>query len=253
MDNIIKPCKSVDVFFNTKYRIYRDGTYSAVYSSRPIFKSSCYERINKVYSIQKGTIHEPLIRNNFDNILKAKRNIFDIARQNDFDLFITFTLDKLLVDRYSPKDACRVLRNFLSNKVKRNNLIYLIIPEYHKDKAIHFHGFIKGKNIDLIDSGLKTENNQTIYNMSQWNYGFSTAVKMDYNRIKCSNYITKYVTKQSKKIMGKWYFAGGKGLIRKAELKFADTDFSSIDAKNYMIPFQKVQLKYEDSNKIISL
>ena len=48
-------------------------------------------------------------------------------------------------------------------------------------------------------------------------------------------YIAKYVTKESEKIYGKFYFAGGHGLIRKPQTICIDVDFERIPGKAYQV------------------
>ncbi len=53
-----------------------------------------------------------------DNMRRARNKVFDIARLNDFQWFITWTLDKHLIDRYNPTEVSKKLKNFLNNKQK---------------------------------------------------------------------------------------------------------------------------------------
>lgn len=150
---------------------------------------------------------------------RAYKKVFDYAVCNDdlFDLFITLTLDKQLIDRY---DICKIypkLKTFLSNRVQRDGLAYVLVPELHKDGAIHFHGLINSSAVQLKDSGKKywkrntPSYGQRIYNVTDWKFGFTTAVKLtgDYNNV--CKYITKYVLKQSDggMIGGRYYYHGG--------------------------------------------
>jgi len=104
--------------------------------------------------------------------------------------------------------------------------MHLIVPEYHRLKegeespALHFHGLVSG-SFAMADSGLKTKNGQAILNMQDWKYGFSTAVGLcgDYQNV--CKYICKYVTKDTEKILGNRYYAGG-DLVRKPEASYFD-------------------------------
>ncbi len=178
-----------------------------------------------------------------DSIKRAKETVFDIAQLNNFDYFVTWTLDKEKINRYDPKDVSKRLRKFLNNMQNRNELKYLIIPEYHKDGAIHMHGLISG-NIKLIDSSKKTKDGKTIYNMPQWKYGFSTAIELTGCKEAVSRYITKYISKDFKKIFGSFYYAGGTGLNRHPPIKLYDTDYFSVNEKEYSIPVVNLGFKY---------
>ena len=43
--------------------------------------------------------------------------------------------------------------------------------------------------------------------MLDWKWGFSTCVPIDQQYERTVNYITKYITKNTSKIFGKWYLA----------------------------------------------
>lgn len=151
---------------------------------------------------------------------RAYRNVFDYAACNDdvFDLFVTITLDKECIDRYDIKQIYPKFKAFLSNHVQRNGLAYVIVPEYHKDGAIHFHGLINSSAVKLKDSGKRYWKRNTpcygqrIYNVTDWKFGFTTAVKLKGDYTNVCKYITKYVMKQAEggMIGGRYYYHGGK-------------------------------------------
>lgn len=74
-------------------------------------------------------------------------------------------------------------------------------------------------------------------------YGFSTCVKLDGVPEAVAHYITKYVTKDTKKILGNFYYAGG-GISRKPEAEYANLDFDDIPAKPYFVPALGINFKY---------
>lgn len=215
------------VYHNTKAKVYPDGRQKITVCSKPIFKSEWWEPVNEpmvMESKPKNMTHE--VRE--DNMKRAKERIFDVAVCNDFRWFITWTLDKEKVDRYDSKEISDKLKVFLKHKVQRNNARYLIIPEHHKDGAIHLHGLLAG-DFKMVDSGKKTADGRTIYNMPEWTLGFSTAIELDDQRERVSCYITKYVTKEFKKIFGSFYYAGGHGLVRKPPVVLSDVDYSALE------------------------
>ena len=58
----------------------------------------------------------------------------------------------------------------------------------------HFHALIANTgNIQFIDSGIK-HNDNIIYNIGNWKFGFTTASKV-IDSARASSYITKYITK----------------------------------------------------------
>lgn len=128
---------------------------------------------------------------------------------------------------------------------------YLIIPEYHKDKAIHVHGLLSG-NFQMLDSGKKTKTNRTVYNMQDWKFGFSTAVELDEHTNAVSFYITKYCCKDFTKIFGSTYYAGGRGLIRKPNTILCDLDFERVNAKAYHTEYVSFRYKDFDSDEEVA-
>lgn len=78
------------------------------------------------------------------SLSRTRRNIRELALCNDFEYFVTFTVNSELCDRYSLDDVQdRITKIF--KKIKRNNndFAYLIITEKHKNGAFHFHGLVK--------------------------------------------------------------------------------------------------------------
>lgn len=124
--------------------------------------------------------------------------IYELTRSNNWDYFITLTFSAEKVNRYNYDDITKILHNWLMN-IKNNyapDLKYIIVPEKHKDGAYHFHGLIAdiGK-IKLLDSGKKTNDRNIIYNIENYDLGFTTCTKVKNNE-KVSSYITKYITKE---------------------------------------------------------
>jgi hypothetical protein len=179
-----------------------------------------------------------------DSIRRAKQRVFEIAMLNRFTHFITWTLDKDEIDRYDAKEVGKRLRKFLNNQTRRRDAKYIIIPEHHKDGAIHMHGLLSGA-FQMADSHRKTTRGQTVYNMPDWKYGFSTAIELDGNVLAIARYITKYVTKDMTKIFGNFYYAGGK-ILREAETCLTDTEYGAVEAKEYGIEAFNVGFKYLD-------
>ena len=62
-------------------------------------------------------------------------------------------------------------------KRKYGKFDYIMIPELHKDGAIHFHGVTGGLNAVICDSGVKHKG-VTVYNCTDWNHGFTTLTKI---------------------------------------------------------------------------
>lgn len=166
------------------------------------------EKYKKRYNI-KDYVKIKETQENTLNIESLKRSckrsiqkMYDIAKSNNWDLFFTLTFDKEKIDRYN-YDVCKKnITEYFSYIRKRysKDLKYLGVPELHKDGAIHFHFLVSNFPINLLtDSNLKDKNGHIIYNVKNYNLGFSTATKV-VDSEKCSTYICKYISKSIKEM-----------------------------------------------------
>lgn len=187
-----------------------------------------------------------------DCLKRAYDAVFDIVYQNEWDLFLTLTLrpdDSF--DRTDPKQVMKPLTDWLHNRVKRKGLRYILIPEEHKNGGIHAH-MLCNNVFQLVDSGTKTythfkrpmkdataiargldpEQGQIVYNVPEWNYGFTTAIHVYGNPGKLAFYLTKYLTKDMKKIFGKYYWSS-KNIVRKPQIILSNSDYNAVQAPEY--------------------
>lgn len=129
----------------------------------------------------------------------CKTKIKDYVLCNEFTHFWNLTQDEKIVgDRFDDDIALSNLSSFLyasRRRAERNNskFNYLIIPERHKNGALHFHGFTSGFVGDLVDSGCVWKG-KTVFNCKQWKYGFSDVTEI-IDKSKAASYCTKYITK----------------------------------------------------------
>lgn len=219
-----------DISSNAKLKLYPDGSGVLTIANKAIFKEKGWESSKQKIrqSVERCVDAEP----REDSVKRAKEKIIDITRLNEFSHFITWTLDGQKIDRTDPIIISKKLKTFLMNKVKRNNLIYLVIPEYHKDnQSIHIHGTINS-DFEMVDSNRRTKNNQIIYNIPQWKYGFSTAIELDNNRKLVSHYITKYLSKDFRMIFGNFYYAGG-NIVREPPTRLLNIDYDAVKSREY--------------------
>lgn len=130
----------------------------------------------------------------------TKNRIYNIARSNTWDWFITLTFDRTITDSSEYDLIVYRLKTFLNNLQKRTcpNLKYLIVPELHKDNEhYHFHGLLSDcDGLQFSFSGRQDNKGNPIFNILNWKWGFTTATRVtDTQRV--SSYITKYITKES--------------------------------------------------------
>lgn len=186
----------------------------------------------------KGLLHS-IEKENKENNLRAKRRakakFFDyIMANNDLQLFCTLTLDNEKIDRKNYDDVIKKFNSWADNRVRRNGLKYVAVPELHKDGAIHFHLLCNSGAFDIVDSGtyippekingnkkprklstLKKYNVeisecQQVFNIPSWETGFSSAIFIKGERLRVASYIAKYITKTLDKVGGRYYLHGGK-------------------------------------------
>lgn len=229
-----------DIYTNGKVE-YFPGFTRFIVADVPVFREPGWEA-EKPHSRH----HKPQSKDNQPqerSIRRAKRKIFDIAALNDFHYFVTFTLNQKKIDRQSSEELAHKLKIFLGNKVRRNDMRYLIVPEYHKDgKSIHLHGLVSG-NFQLLDSGLRAKDGRIVYNVGDWTYGFSTCLELNGDREAVARYIAKYVTKDTKKILGNFYYAGG-NIQRVPEREYVNLQYDEIASPGYYVSELGVSFKY---------
>ncbi len=150
---------------------------------------------------------------------RSKINAFDVILGNhDIDTFATFTYaPRDGFDKASYDECYSELRPWLSNRVQRRGLKYVIVPERHKTGAIHFHALMNSAALKLVPAvspkGRQlTNNGNPLFNLPEWKHGFTSAELIKAaaeDRDKVAKYIFKYMGKQSGIIGGRYALIGG--------------------------------------------
>jgi len=203
---------------------------------------------------------------------RARAQVRRLALANDFSWFVTLTLSPERIDRYDEKLISRKLSTWCDNMVRRHGLRYILVPERHKDGAIHFHGFFAGSGLQLVDSGtmdmdgwgkprkvadaemramLLDDGARIVYNLPQWRYGFTTAVGLYGDYDAAVGYVCKYIGKDmgksddisiGQRVLGRWYYSGGD--LRKPKKDVFILDYDRLkekygnDAAEIVVPGQ---------------
>lgn len=185
------------------------------------------------------------VRNRLRAQRRAKTAVEDLCRSNDFRWFVTLTLDGAKVDRYDVAAVTRKLNAWLSNRVQKDGLRYVLVAERHKDGAIHFHGFMSD-SISYVDSGTIAgikpkpakprsakerarwleQGGHVVYNLPAWTLGYTTAIELYGERRAAIGYVVKYITKAQDKVGGRWYYSGG--ALRRPEVEVVRVDFGAL-------------------------
>lgn len=244
-----------EAFYNCRIKCRRDSSgalipYEKMYADRMIFNPDgvvLSERTKAVewrlaYDEANAELfggqfpHSPIYRTLPDkaaNLARSKRRavsrIRDIIMCNDFDCFVTLTLDGSQIDRTDYSAVIKKLNTFLDNRVRRSGLRYVGVPELHKKGGLHFHLLCNSGALRLIDSGtvsvaghkrpikvstadrlhVPLDKRHVVYNIPDWTLGFSTAIMTYGETAAVARYIGKYITKGAEKIGGRWYYSGG--------------------------------------------
>lgn len=174
---------------------YRDDLYKLV---------TIYDREKKWSSEPWRYIHE---EKTADNIRRAQRSIEDYALCNDWDFFVTLTLDGKKVKSRQDLDGWRAeLSQWLRNHYP--GCRYLLVPELHKKGgAWHMHGLfgaqiVEGLQLFDLDQHLpyyirdKLKTGCPVWDWPAYRerWGFVDVERVR-NRDAAARYISKYVTK----------------------------------------------------------
>ena len=142
------------------------------------------------------------------SIKRTKKKVYDYAKSNEWEWFVTFTFSPDKVNRYNYDECTKYLSKWFNN-LKRSSpaLSYLVVPEQHKDGAYHFHGLFSGINERQIVwtgkyvikrvRGLRSKfvrTKEKIYKIGSYKLGWMTATRVR-EMEKVTSYITKYITK----------------------------------------------------------
>lgn len=189
---------------------------------------------------------------------RARNRLFDIAMSTTcFDCFVTLTLNGDVVDRFSYDEVIQKLNVWLSNRVQRNGLTYVLVPEYHQNKAVHFHGLFNFSSVKTVRATspydgreLSDDAGRPIYNLVDFPFGFSTIIPLsgENARIATTQYCYKYITKSNGEMVGGRYYLSG-GNLGRPKYVYIDVDFDAIEAATYKVggvaEIKKVRLNGE--------
>lgn len=156
------------------------------------------------------------------NMNRAVNQVYDLARANCFDWFVTLTLDPKRVDRTDYTECAKVIRLFTMRLQRRGNR-WLIVPELHKDgKAYHFHGLIQG-DLPL------THWRGTVYNLDNFEFGHTTVMKIEDPK-RVATYIAKYLTKDIQVPKGRKCYWASQDLA-KPEISYLEEIMEDVEFK----------------------
>lgn len=158
-----------------------------------------------------------------NNISRAKSAITEYALCNDWEYFVTLTIDKTKQDRYDMKKYMHDLGIWIGNYNKKygTKLSYIIIPEKHTDGATHCHGLFNGVAAESLVYN-KNGYLDMPYYFNRFGYISLSPIK---NKDACAFYMTKYITKDMTcrlEDLGEHLYYCSRGLKRKEVFLYGD-------------------------------
>ena len=218
------PIDENSVYYRSRLKVYPQGGSELMFAKWPTFTPGNNAEKKKKDSQKKQTVtdgfrHPDVAKDieepspdssaSFDRARRrARARVRDIALSTPFTHFVTLTLAPDQIDRYDPVAIGKRLRVWLDNQVRRKGLTYVLVPERHKDGAIHYHGFFND-SLSYVDSGHTDPQGHPVFNIPEWRFGFTTAIPIYGNYAQAVSYVCKYIGKQGEKIGGRWYYSGG--------------------------------------------
>ena len=148
------------------------------------------------------------------SLRRAKKRIGDYILCNDFDLFVTFTMNSKHGDRKDSEASRKKLIGWLKNQRNRNGKFrYIVVPEFHGDKkALHFHSLIGGYT-GTVEQAINPKTGRPLiqkgkptFQIPGYTLGY-TNVKLigskQEDRSRLSAYLKKYIIKDMPVFEGK--------------------------------------------------
>ncbi len=141
---------------------------------------------------KKYTVNENKLEN---NLIRGKNAVTEIALCNDWQYFVTLTIDPGKYDRENLKVYFKDLGQFIRDQRKKYkvDISYLLVPELHSDgKSWHMHGLITG----FIPSMLSPTGHADYMTWTDYQkkFGYMSMSEVR-DGVAVSFYIRKYITK----------------------------------------------------------
>lgn len=196
--------------YNVRIKVFPDGTRQYMWSEKG------QEREYELEEKPERT-GETVKKKEVENEKRAKQMVYDLARSNEWEYFITLTLGGG-VDRFDYEACCDFLAVY-TRHLRYLGCRWLIVPEQHENGAWHFHGLLAGPVKAVRATNAHTgqplidKAGREVYNLTDYKAGFTTAVKLD-GSPKVATYLTKYYTKDMQIPKGKKRYWASRNLAR---------------------------------------
>lgn len=211
---------------------YREGYYRI--TLHKVLRRAGYEAIEgeedgKHSSGKKNTVgNEGKLE---ESLSRTKSKIFELALCNDWEYFVTLTLNPEYHNRKDLNSYKKKLSTWIKNynRLHQTDIKYLLIPENHLDGSWHMHGLLMGLPVEhlkefTLDEKLPIKMRIEILRGSKllnWEAYAKTFGYISISEIRdienISKYITKYITKDLAKTkieLNHHFYYCSKGLNR---------------------------------------
>ena len=195
------------MYFNVREKSFPDGTIQATRYERYRYKGK-RRNLKKVGGPAMHGSGATIERKEYENMQRARAVVWDLARANTFEYWLTLTFsEKHVENRYDYKCCSKAFRRF-TDYLGKHHCSYLFVPDQHEDRAIHFHGLIAGplKLTRAISphtgKPLFDKHGRPCYNIDNYKFGFTSAVPLDGSDA-VVGYLASYYTKNRKMIVPK--------------------------------------------------
>lgn len=232
----------------TDYGILRSFANGATYKLVCLnnYRQAGFEDDERKHT-DKGTVNDAKLSN---NLSRSRSRVFELAICNQWNLFVTLTLDPNKYDRTDLQKFVRDYRKRHGIEVK-----YLLVPERHKDGSWHMHGFLLGLPVEHLLEFTTADHlpykllerlqaGKRVFTWSEYAKRFGYAViELVENHEAASKYITKYITKEAMRTittLNAHMFYASKGL-KGSELVRKDVLVHAIDEPDYSNDYTSVK------------
>lgn len=201
------------MLYTVRTKVFPDGTRQMLFCDMPKTVDASRPLIS-----MPDRIGKTVARKEIDNEKRAKSVVFDLARSNEWDYFITLTLDSR-INRFDYDICCDEIKKFTKFLCRYGSFSWLIVPEQHQNGAWHFHGLVSGPLrlapavSPYTGKPLLDGSGRQVYNVLDFKAGFTTATKVS-DGPRASSYLTKYFTKDMQIPKGKKRYWASRNLLR---------------------------------------
>lgn len=191
---------------------FNESMYKLTYFKTPVRQPGYEIKVKKARGSGESKLD--------NNLSRAKNKVLEYALCNDFEYFVTLTIDKNKYDRFNLKQYYKDFGVFLQNynRLHKCKVEYIFIPEHHQDGAWHMHGLVKGIPKEHL---IKNEHGYLDWNYYRDRFGYISLDKVR-SKVRVSKYITKYINKDMatsiRELNAKSYY-NSKGLKTAVEVK----------------------------------